>query len=130
MVRLAAITLVLGVTVGCGNSSESTPKPPEVRVDTSIQTPTQAPDPARIVRMWSGSCALCHVDGTAGAPVVGRVEDWAPRLAQGRETLLVHTIEGYNNMPPLGYCMACETADFLSMIDLMTRGISPREPKP
>jgi len=77
-----------------------------------------APD-ADVMRKWSRSCALCHVDGNAGAPRIGDAEAWQPRLAKGREVLLAHTIEGFNKMPPLGYCMACEEADFRALIDFM-----------
>jgi len=79
----------------------------------------QPPDP-RTMQLWSRSCALCHVDGNAGAPRMGHAEEWLPRIAQGREILLKHTVEGLNSMPPLGYCMACERDDFLAMIDFMT----------
>jgi len=75
--------------------------------------------------LWSRSCALCHVDGTAAAPRIGNTEDWQPRLAKGRDTLLRHTLEGFGQMPPLGYCMACERDDFLALIDFMTAGIAP-----
>lgn len=81
------------------------------------------PPEARILELWARSCALCHIDGNAGAPRVGDSDAWQPRLAQGRETLLRHTVEGLNSMPPLGYCMACEREDFLSMIDFMTGGL-------
>ena len=54
---------------------------------------------------------------------MGVVEEWQPRLEQGKEVLLTHTIEGFNNMPPLGYCMACERDDLMAMIDLMTGGV-------
>jgi len=33
---------------------------------------------------------------------------------------MAHTIEGFNNMPPLGYCMSCEQEDFEMLIDFMT----------
>ncbi|MDP6375308.1 MAG: c-type cytochrome [Pseudomonadales bacterium] len=69
---------------------------------------------------WTQNCALCHVRGEGGAPVVGDIDAWAPRLAQGRGVLLQHTVEGHNSMPPLGYCMACEQADFEAMIVYMT----------
>ena len=45
--------------------------------------------------------------------------DWDSRLAKSEAELLRSTIEGLNNMPPLGYCMACEENDFLTMIDFM-----------
>lgn len=82
-----------------------------------------APAKERAMALWARSCALCHIDGNAGAPRVGQAEEWGPRLAQGRETLLKHTVEGLNNMPPLGYCMACERDDFLVMIDFMTANL-------
>lgn len=81
------------------------------------------PPEGRTMELWARSCALCHIDGNAGAPRVGDSDAWQPRLAQGRETLLRHTVEGLNSMPPLGYCMACEREDFLSMIDFMTGGL-------
>jgi len=83
-----------------------------------------APVNERVMALWARSCALCHIDGNAGAPRVGQAEEWGPRLAQGRETLLKHTVEGLNSMPPLGYCMACEREDFLAMIDFMTANLA------
>jgi cytochrome c5 len=52
---------------------------------------------------------------------VGHDEEWQPRRAQGQDLLLRHTIEGFNNLPPLGYCMACERADYTAMIAFMTK---------
>jgi len=75
----------------------------------------------RQTQQWSQSCDLCHIDGQGGAPVVGNAEQWLPRLAQGPEQLLVHTLEGYADMPPLGYCMSCDTEDFRAMIAWMSR---------
>ncbi len=77
-----------------------------------------------VMQKWVRSCALCHVSGVGGAPRVGVTEDWVSRLAQGKQTLMAHTIEGFNNMPPLGYCMSCERDDFAAMIDFMA-GKSP-----
>jgi cytochrome c5 len=71
------------------------------------------------MHLWSRSCALGHVDGNAGAPRVGHPEEWQPRLAQGMDVLLDHTVNGFNKMPPLGYCMACEAEDFRALIDFM-----------
>ena len=79
--------------------------------------------PERIGELWVRSCAFCHVDGNAGAPLVGDAEAWGPRLAQGKDVLVDNTINGIGNMPPLGYCMACERQDFLALIELMTAGI-------
>ena len=71
------------------------------------------------MQQFSRSCVLCHVTGVAQAPLVGNIEQWQPRLEQGKERLLAHTLEGFNSMPPLGYCMSCDTEDFSAMIDFM-----------
>jgi cytochrome c5 len=76
----------------------------------------------RVAALWSASCALCHVDGTGGAPRVGFADEWQARLANGPDVLLRHTLEGFNDMPPLGYCMACERADFEALIRFMAEG--------
>ncbi len=75
------------------------------------------------MQKWLRSCALCHIDGNGGAPRLGDAEAWQPRLAQGKDALLTHTIEGFNNMPPLGYCMSCEREDFSVLIDFMSGGM-------
>ena len=68
---------------------------------------------------WARSCALCHITGEANAPVVGDTEEGRQRLQKGEAALLNNVINGINSMPPLGYCMSCEAADFRVMIDFM-----------
>lgn len=99
---------LLGLTVGPATAGDST----------AGARPADQPEPA-VMRKWSHSCALCHVDGNGGAPRIGHPEEWQARLAQGRDVLLEHTLNGFNNMPPLGYCMACEADDFRALIDFM-----------
>lgn len=54
------------------------------------------------VALYQASCFACHGTGAAGAPVLGDVEAWTPRIAQGEATLLDHAINGLNAMPPRG----------------------------
>ena len=68
---------------------------------------------------WTRSCALCHINGEAGAPVVGDSAAWRARLEQGEERVLENVLYGLNSMPPLGYCMACELEDFRALIGFM-----------
>jgi len=39
-------------------------------------------------------CTTCHTGGVAGAPKMEKAA-WAPRIAQGTETLYKHAIEGF-----------------------------------
>jgi len=74
------------------------------------------------MQKWSRSCALCHVRGEGGAPKSGDREAWHERLEQGQTILLEHTVQGFNRMPPLGYCMDCNRDDFLILIEFMAGG--------
>ena len=55
---------------------------------------------------YKTACFACHDMGVAGAPKIGDVANWEPRIAQGNETLYKHAIEGYQGkqgyMPPRG----------------------------
>jgi cytochrome c5 len=47
-------------------------------------------------------CSQCHTSGVLGAPKVGDRAAWAPRIAEGKETLYKTAIAGKGNMPPKG----------------------------
>ena len=44
---------------------------------------------------YDTACAACHGAGIAGAPKVGDKAAWGPRIAQGKDTLYKHAIEGF-----------------------------------
>ena len=46
-------------------------------------------------QVYNGACIACHGNGVGGAPIVGDVEEWAPRIAQGTDTLHDHAINGF-----------------------------------
>ena len=52
--------------------------------------------------IYTQVCAMCHDNGVAGAPVRGNEYEWASRIDQGWDTLLDHSINGFNAMPARG----------------------------
>jgi cytochrome c5 len=52
--------------------------------------------------VYGGLCQACHGAGVAGAPKFGDRKAWAPRIAQGFDTLVKHATEGFKAMPPKG----------------------------
>ena len=48
------------------------------------------------------NCAMCHAGGLMGAPKIGDIALWAPRLAQGRDMLINNAIKGIRMMPAKG----------------------------
>jgi cytochrome c5 len=67
-------------------------------------------------------CFSCHASGVSGAPPIGNAAAWAPRLAQGEQTLLQHAVEGMPSagMPPRGMCLQCTDQDLRDAIHYMT----------
>ena len=47
-------------------------------------------------------CMACHASGVAGAPKLGDKAAWAPRVAQGKNTLYNSALHGKGAMPPKG----------------------------
>jgi cytochrome c5 len=47
-------------------------------------------------------CATCHEAGLEGAPKIGDLAAWGPRMSQGIKTLTTHAVQGYRGMPAHG----------------------------
>ena len=46
-------------------------------------------------KVYESVCTVCHGAGIAGAPKFGDKTAWAPRIAEGLDTLYLHAINGY-----------------------------------
>ncbi len=109
MYRFCAAALAALFLVGCGGSENS-----------AAVVPAAAPQAApEIMALYNRSCISCHSNGAGGAPRTGDTAAWTPRLAQGLDVLLDHTISGYKGMPPMGMCMDCSEDQFIGLIEYM-----------
>ncbi|MGL4602785.1 MAG: c-type cytochrome [Iodobacter sp.] len=52
--------------------------------------------------VYEALCISCHATGLSGSPKFADAAAWAPRIAQGFETLWTHAIGGFNAMPAKG----------------------------
>jgi cytochrome c5 len=68
-----------------------------VKVNT---TPADVPTTGE--QAYTKVCSACHALGINGAPKIGDHAAWGPRIAQGKEVLYSHAIEGKGVMPPRG----------------------------
>ncbi|MDP3561318.1 MAG: c-type cytochrome [Legionellaceae bacterium] len=67
-------------------------------------------------------CASCHADKPLiplGAPRIGSVSDWKPRLKQKMALLFKHTNEGWGAMPARGGCFECTDQQLILAISAM-----------
>lgn len=73
--------------------------------------------------VFGKTCAMCHAAGVAGAPKPGDKADWGPRIAQGKETLYKHAIEGFTGakgmMPARGGSSTLTDAEVKAAVDYM-----------
>jgi cytochrome c5 len=61
------------------------PPPPQV----ALAVPTNGEE------LYKAVCSTCHSAGIAGAPKSGDKGAWGPRIAQGKDTLYKHSLEGF-----------------------------------
>ncbi|MBA3695609.1 MAG: cytochrome c5 family protein [Methylotenera sp.] len=52
--------------------------------------------------VYKAVCSMCHAAGLMAAPKFGDKDLWAPRVAQGYDTLVNHAVHGIRNMPAKG----------------------------
>lgn len=91
--------------VGKLNLKSSPDQPAAAVADASASqqvsaAPAEDVDPGK--KAYSGICQSCHLAGVAGAPKLGDVEAWRPRIAQGMDAMYMSVINGKGVMPPRG----------------------------
>ncbi len=55
-------------------------------------------------QVYNAACLACHGAGIGGAPILGDVDAWTARIAQGMDVLNDHAINGYTGS--VGYMPA------------------------
>ena len=90
----------------------------------SVSAPMSGP------QVYNENCYLCHAaPGVGGAPVFGDTQAWAPRIAQGQETLSERVINGYQGelgvMPPKGGRTDLSDEEILEALAFMLDEVQP-----
>ncbi len=77
-------------------------------------------------------CFACHAQGIAGAPKMGDAAAWEARIAQGKDTLYKHAIEGFQGqagmMPAKGGAADLSDDDVKAAVDFMLGEGAPAAP--
>jgi len=98
----------------------------EVPAAAAVET---APTPEPVAEVLTGpqvynqACLACHGPGIGGAPVLGDVAVWTPRIAQGLDVLVDHAINGFTGelgyMPPKGGRMDLSDGEVTAAVEYM-----------
>ncbi len=80
-----------------------------IQTDETLERVTEAQEAPALMtgpQVYNTACLACHGGGIGGAPMTGDKAAWAPRIAQGKDTLHKHALEGFTGsvgfMPPKG----------------------------
>ncbi|MEM8660934.1 MAG: c-type cytochrome [Pseudomonadota bacterium] len=71
--------------------------------------------------VYDAACMACHTSGVAGAPMLGDVDAWAPRIAEGIAALHDAGVNGIpgTGMIAKGGCMDCSDEEVIAAVDYM-----------
>ena len=73
--------------------------------------------------IFGNLCTTCHSNAATGAPVITDKAAWAPRIAQGMDTLLKHATEGFQGskglMPAKGGNPSLSAAQVKATVEWM-----------
>lgn len=70
-------------------------------------------------KVFGTTCVTCHGAGVLGAPKVGDKTAWGPRVAQGKDALYTHALNGFKMMPARGGNAALKDEEVKAAIDYM-----------
>lgn len=116
----------------CGKQEPAAPAAtaPEAPAASAPEAPAAAAPAEPVVaenaqgkKVYGSVCAMCHAAGVAGAPKPGDTADWGPRIAQGKDTLYKHALEGYTGakgmMPARGGSTTLSDDEVKAAVDFM-----------
>ncbi len=127
LLAIGAISLALGACGEKKSTEAAAPAPAPAPAAAPAPVPAAAPAPVAEntvgKSVFGKTCALCHAAGVAGAPKPGDKADWGPRIAQGKDTLYKHAIEGFTGakgmMPARGGGATLTDDEVKAAVDFM-----------
>lgn len=69
--------------------------------------------------VYNSYCFACHATGVGGAPVVGDIAAWEPRVAKGMESLWGTMQNGLGAMPAKGTCVNCSDDELRASMNFL-----------
>lgn len=91
--------------------------------------PYSSPQQISGANLVKAHCQNCHAQGKDGAPHIGNMPDWQPRLQQGMDSLVQSAIRGHKAMPARSGMNHLSDADMRSAVTYMvTQATMSRQP--
>ncbi len=128
------VTLLLGIVIGVILVPDSrvalAASEEPAAAQSSPTTPTSVVTRLTGPQVYREVCIACHAPpGVGGAPALGDRDAWAPRIAQGMETLVEHALRGFSSstggiMPRKGGRLDLSDEEVVSAVEYMVEQAS------
>ena len=105
---LPAVALLALVVAACSDKPQidheetATLIQPVARVELKVAAADEGAGDRDGQTVYTSVCAACHSAGVAGSPKTGDNAAWAPRIANGLDSMVKIAIEGVGAMPARG----------------------------
>ena len=118
------LTAAVLLLAACGKTEAPAPAPaPVAAAPAPAPAAPAAPENTVGKSVYGKTCSMCHAAGVAGAPKPGDKADWGPRIAQGKDTLYKHALEGFTGnkgmMPARGGAATLGDDEVKAAVDFM-----------
>ena len=125
MKKILILLVSCGLLAACGKSQPQPAAAIPVPAAPVAAAPAQNEALALGEAAFKKTCAMCHQSGVAGAPKLGSQADWGPRIAQGKDVLYKHALEGFTGekgmMPAKGGNTAMTEDEVKAAVDFMVQ---------
>jgi cytochrome c5 len=122
---------ILGILicVAAGRVALADPKELPAIPDAPVSTPEPVATPLTGPQVYNAVCIACHAPpGVGGAPALGDGDAWAPRIAQGMDTLVDHALHGFSGstgiMPRKGGRVDLSDEEIIGAIEYMVEQVA------
>lgn len=120
------LTAAVLLLAACSKTEAPAPAPapaPVAAAPAPAPAAPAAPENTVGKSVYGKTCSMCHAAGVAGAPKPGDKADWGPRIAQGKDTLYKHALEGFTGnkgmMPARGGAATLGDDEVKAAVDFM-----------
>lgn len=130
MTIIAPVALAMGGSPSTDDAAVNARIQPVAKLERAGAAPKTAGSNRSGEELVKAVCGVCHAAGVAGAPKIGDVAAWAPRIGVGLDVLTKTAHSGKNAMPPKGGAIDATEIEIARAIVFMTNqsGASFKEP--
>ncbi len=112
-----------------GQVALADPEEPASAQAAPTSTPEAAAAPLTGPQVYNTVCIACHAPpGVGGAPALGDRDAWAPRIAQGMDTLIDHALHGFTGskgvMPRKGERVDLSDEEIIGAVEYMVAQVA------